>query len=178
MFALAWLNRATSTNKPAYPSYHVQVRETEDRARHVDIIVPHPNIVHRYHSLYSAKDRHNRFRQEDLMIEKKIQTEKRTSNPISQNQFYTDLATLLFKNENNPSSAQHYSIQSADPYSSSFIDVVKGKLKTKNWVRPEEVVLSTKRTHINSQYVLVQIFDVSGFSLDDPFKIVLKIFSI
>ena len=55
-------------------SYRVRLRETEARPQHVQISVSQPNKVEVYSSCFAAIDRHNRCRQEDLMIKRKLGT--------------------------------------------------------------------------------------------------------
>ena len=81
MMALVWMDRerryfisTASTTIDGTPYARIRWRQTEEGPKQMELIVPQPEVVETYYSSCSQVDRHNRCRQDDLTLEKKIET--------------------------------------------------------------------------------------------------------
>ena len=81
LMALCWLDRerryfisTTSTTKPGAPIFRTRPRVRDGRTVRVEIEIPIPEVCESYYQVCSKIDQHNRCRQDDLNIEKKLRT--------------------------------------------------------------------------------------------------------
>jgi hypothetical protein len=81
MMAAVWMDRerryfisTTSTTLDGSVYNRSRWRQTEEGPQRVELEVPQPKFAEIYYSAASAIDRHNRCRQDDLMLERKIRT--------------------------------------------------------------------------------------------------------
>jgi Transposase IS4 len=81
MMAMMWLDRnrqffiaTTSTTLEGRPYSRTRWRQLEKGPARVDLVVPQPEVAEMYYSTCAQIDRHNRCRQDDLMLERKIGT--------------------------------------------------------------------------------------------------------
>lgn len=82
LMAVVWVDRerryfiaSASSNQPGTPYERLRWRETEEGgAQRVSLIVRQPRVAEIYYGCCSQIDRHNRCRQDDLRLEKKLGT--------------------------------------------------------------------------------------------------------
>lgn len=136
MSAVMWIDRdrryfisTASSVEPGEPHGRKRWRQTEEGANPVTITITPPKLIDLYYSVCGKIDRHNRCRQADLNIEKKVQTKSwafRVNSTIlsmvavdswlvyqgchgsdshmTQGEFYESLATELIDLDYEPSS--------------------------------------------------------------------------
>lgn len=82
MAAILWLDRerryfisSASNSLPASSALRTRWRQEGDYATQVELNVSQPNAVELYYLICSRIDRHNRCRQSDFNIEKKLRTQ-------------------------------------------------------------------------------------------------------
>jgi len=64
----------TSDTQPGAPYVRQRLREVNNSVENVQLIVPQPAVCEIYYRTCAQIDRHNRCRQDDLKLEKKIET--------------------------------------------------------------------------------------------------------
>jgi hypothetical protein len=81
MMAMTWVDHAlryfiatTSCTLDGELCSRARWRQLEDRPKCVELVVPEPQAAEEYYTACAQKDRHNRCRQADLDLEKKIGT--------------------------------------------------------------------------------------------------------
>ena len=81
LMAVCWVDRdrryfnsTTGTAKQAAPIYRERLRSVEGHATRVELEIPIPEVCDTYYSVCSKIDHHNRCRQDDLKLEKKLRT--------------------------------------------------------------------------------------------------------
>lgn len=81
LMALCWLDRdrryfisTTGTTNPATPIYRERPRNINGETVRVEFEIPIPDLCKTYYDVCSKIDRHNRCRQDDLNLEKKLRT--------------------------------------------------------------------------------------------------------
>ena len=80
MMAVLWLDRerryfisTTSTVLDGLPYERIRWRQTENGPQRLEPNVPQPEVVEKYYAACAQIDRHNRCRQDDLNLEKKLE---------------------------------------------------------------------------------------------------------
>ena len=136
----------------------------------VDIIVPKPSVVERYHKACSTIDKHNRCRQDDLKLERKLGTKRwdfrlncsilgviivdawlmhsgirGEQSKLSQRQFYEELATLLIKRNHVDNVQQLQQNLNTTPRSSTGIHLILSGKKRPNSGRAQRRCRVCKR---------------------------------
>lgn len=129
MLALAWRDRSrhyfvstAGDTQPGETVIRTRLREIAEGANHVKTPVSMPSVIQLYYQCSSSIDRHNRSRQDDLMLERKLGTKRwdfrlncsilgiiivdswlmycgvnGAGKELNQRKYYEELATLLIK---------------------------------------------------------------------------------
>ncbi len=136
-----YFNSTTSSTLLRSPCNRVRWRQLEDGPARLELSLPRPKVCETYYSACSMIDLHDRCRQDDLMMERKIETkdwsfrgnttllsmcivdswllysgvQEGHQGAMTQREFYTTLATELIDNCYDIPHTRHHHVSSMSP---------------------------------------------------------------